>query len=191
MKLCLSLAIVTALLLVGSFSAQGGVIENIEACFQTYVNELLQADNQYNEHYGTDPTRSWEKWHEKTEQASLKFRLCFWSALSPNARTFAFPFAAGSGSPTGVIYNFENNFPSNEPVFLTVLNGQGATELVDAAVRLNGAVIVSAAQLASEGSLEVPVTLLPGANEIRFDADPAELGSLFVVVDTQRLSPPN
>lgn len=189
MKLCLSLAIVTALLLVGSFSAQGGVIENIEACFQTYVTKLLQADNTYNGNYGTTP--DWERWHQETERASLNFRLCFWSALSPNARTFAFPFAAGSGSPTGVIYNFENNFPSNEPVFLTVLNGQGATELVDAAVRLNGAVIVSAAQLASEGSLEVPVTLLPGANEIRFDADPAELGSLFVVVDTQRLSPPN
>ncbi|RMF76843.1 MAG: hypothetical protein D6738_00460 [Acidobacteria bacterium] len=166
------------------------IIEDILACSRIWVQQITEADNTFNGNYGTAP--NWDVWRNEMQQANDNYVACITSAASANAVTTRFTFAQGASLPSSVIYRFDNGFPAGEQVYLTVWNGDGANVSFDnATIQLNGVTVVAAAELAAATDLEKPVTLLPGQNELRFDADPAQLGNLVAVLDTHRFSPPN
>ncbi|GAB4368700.1 MAG: hypothetical protein Kow0062_02050 [Acidobacteriota bacterium] len=168
------------------------IIEDILQCATIWRQEITKADNEWNPNYGTQNSTTWDRWRSEMQQANDNYAACITSAASANAVTARFTFAQGASLPSSVIYRFDNGFPAGEQVYLTVWNGDGANVSFDnATIQLNGVTVVAAAELAAATDLEKPVTLLPGQNELRFDADPAQLGNLVAVLDTHRFSPPN
>lgn len=110
------------------------------------------------------------------------------------AQGFAFAHVPSAGSPTGVLFRFQNEFTStSEPVRLTVYNGDGSVggSFDEATIRVNGAIIASAPNFDGTSVFELNIYLVEGENQIGIETTAHESGSLVVVLTRNLLEPPH
>lgn len=184
-----TLVAILSVLFGSSGLTRSAVIEDVLECFSAYAGTVAQNDQLSNGNYGESP--NWDAWQDGMSEASIEYGNCLRDVLTPYGLLFPFHYAAGTGSPSGLVYNFQNAFPSGETVYLTVFNAEGQLSLVDASIEINGTEVVTSSDLQQGPTLDVPILLAPGQNEVRIDAGTTEIGSLVVAIDVARFSPPN
>lgn len=161
-------------------------------CWDSYQTALWAADDQFGDlPFGDTPQerQRLNNWVDGQHAAFNNYIDCLKSALANAADIvpYDFAFVANTSIPDGVVYRFNNEFPSGSDCFVTIYNGAGGDlEFGDALIVINGQTVADGFDIFDGASgFRTACNLVEGTNEVVISTATSGKGMLMLLLDDE------